>query len=193
MKVRTTEASGRVLDYLAAVAEGRALRKPVRGTNAEAAHKQVPFTMFEVVETHHPDGKVSHHVEEITVTRFGISPGCSAPSISFTRGRQRGLGSVSLFYFDRAEADLECYGNTHGWLDGFTPSTDPAQGTPILFRERITIRHWHNEPFVTAYMPTLGSLWVHGKDPLEAGLRAYVHSKLGEEVDVPIQLTQLGE
>lgn len=70
-------------------------------------------------------------------------------------------------------------------LSAYNPSTDPAQGAPILFRKRITIRHWHNEPFVTAYTPTPGSLWVHGKDPLEAGLRAWVHSELGEEIDVP--------
>ena len=127
MKVRTTEASGRVLDYLVAIAEGFTV-----DVNTQSMHMPLP----------------------------------------------------------------EGYGGPSNFLDNFEqykPSTDPAQGTPILFRERITIRHWDNEPFVTAYMPTLGSLWVHGKDPLEAGLRAYVHSKLGEEVDVPIQLTQLGE
>ena len=218
MKVKTREASGRVLDYLAAIAEGRALRKPVRGTNAEAAHKQVPFTMFEVVETHHPDGKVSHHVEEITVTRFGISPGCSAPSISFTRiqrnkvcawpspgcsvpsisftiGRQRALGSVSLFYFDRAEADLECYGNTHGWLDGFTPSTNRDQGYEIFDRERIGFKYTGTAMGFVAWLNgELSTKYDHyGKDPLEAGLRVYVHKKLGGEVDIPDELTELGE
>ena len=187
MKIKTSEASGRVLDYLAAVAEGRALREPVRGTNAEAAHKQVPFTMFEVVETHHPDGKVSHLVEEITVTRFGILPGCSNPTISFTQGRRRASGTVSLFYFDRAEAELECYGNTHGWLDGFTPSTNRDQGYEILEREGITLRcglhGWDAE------LPEFYVL-VSGGSALEAAMRCYVASKLGEEVDVPTELIQ---
>jgi len=195
MKVKTSEASGRVLDYLAAVAEGRALREPVRGTNAEAAHKQVPFTMFEVVETHHPDGKVSHRVEEITVTRFGILPGCSTPSISFTQGRRRASGTVSLFYFDRAEAELECYGNTHGWLDGFTPSTNRDQGYEIFDRERIGFKYTGTAMGFVAWLNgELSTKYDHyGKDPLEAGLRVYVHKKLGEEVDVPDELIQLGE
>jgi hypothetical protein len=127
MKVRTTEASGRVLDYLAAVAEGFTV-----DVNTQSMDK--PWAVA--------------------------------------------YGGAGKFM---------------GNFEYYKPSTDPAQGAPILFRERITIRHWDNQPFVTAYMPVPGSLWVHGKDPLEAGLRAYVHSKLGEEVDVPIQLTQLGE
>jgi hypothetical protein len=146
--------------------------------------------MFEVVETHHPDGKVSHHVEEITVTRFGISPGCSAPSISFTRGRQRGLGSVSLFYFDRAEADLECYGNTHGWLDGFTPSTNRDQGYEILEREKIDVMHIRCLDTTVRWEATAdsGDTYLTGDTPLIAGLRVCVHSELGEEVDVPTEL-----
>jgi hypothetical protein len=201
MKVKTSEASGRVLDYLAAVAEGRALRKPVRGTNAEAAHKQVPFTMFEVVETHHPDGKVSHRVEEITVTRFGILPGCSNPTISFTQGRRRASGTVSLFYFDRAEADLECYGNTHGWLDGFSPSTNRDQGYEIVDRKKININYCRdlrdkNGLYIHAEMNThiYHGYWRgdHEK-PLIAAMRCYVASELGEEVDVPDELTELGE
>ena len=191
MKVKTSEASGRVLDYLAAVAEGRALRKPVRGTNAEAAHKQVPFTMFEVVETHHPDGKVSHRVEEITVTRFGILPGCSNPTVSFTQGRRRASGTVRLFYFDRAEAELECYGNTHGWLDGFTPSTNRDQGYEILEREKIDLMHIRCLDTTVRWEATAdsGDTYLTGDTPLIAAMRCYVASKLGEEVDVPDELT----
>jgi len=193
MKVKTSEASGRVLDYLAAVAEGRALREPVRGTNAEAAHKQVPFTMFEVVETHHPDGKVSHLVEEITVTRFGILPGCSNPTISFTQGGRRASGTVRLFYFDRAEAELECYGNTHGWLDGFTPSTNRDQGYEIVEREGINLLCKDDLTEWTASSPRKNlvgwRLLSWGPTALIAAMRCYVSSKLGEEVDVPDELT----
>ena len=39
----------------------------------------------------------------------------------------------------------------------WSPARIWAQGGPILERERITIRNWDNEPFVTAYMPISGS------------------------------------
>lgn len=72
---------------------------------------------------------------------------------------------------------------------GFKPSTDWAQGGPIIERERITV----------VAMPD-GSWQSQGKDlrphfhnptPLVAAMRCYVASKLGDEVDVPEEL--LGE
>lgn len=190
MKVKTSEASGHVLDYLVAVAEKRALRNPVRGTNAEAALKQVPFTMFDVVEDPHPDGVGgSHIVEEITVTRFGILPGCSNPTISFTQGRRRASGTVRLFYFDRAEAELECYGNTHGWLDGFSPSTNRDQGYEIVEREGIHLLCNDDLTEWTASSPRKNlvgwRLLSWGPTALIAAMRCHVARKLGEYVDVP--------
>ena len=35
----------------------------------------------------------------------------------------------------------------------YSPSTDWAQGGPILDRERITIRQWTNMPIIHTYMP----------------------------------------
>ena len=95
-------------------------------------------------------------------------------------------------------------GNKHGvyrvdgesWYETrtpFTPSTEWDQGGLIIARERITIRHWDNVDFVTAYMPQMGSAWHHGPTPLIAAMRCYVASKLGEEVDVPDELIVLGE
>lgn len=66
-------------------------------------------------------------------------------------------------------------------------STNWAQGMPIIARERISIRHWTNVPIVHAYMPN--SEWSSdGESVLVAAMRAFVSSKLGDEVEVPDEL-----
>jgi hypothetical protein len=66
---------------------------------------------------------------------------------------------------------------------GFTPSTDWAQGGPIIERERITV--WGDNPFWEAER---GSVWCNGPTPLIAAMRCYVASKLGDKIDVPLPL-----
>ena len=72
----------------------------------------------------------------------------------------------------------------------YKPATDWAQGGPIIERELIAIRFicegrweswWSGWPksFQVVYGPT----------PLVAAMRCYVASKLGEEVEVPDELT----
>ncbi len=69
-------------------------------------------------------------------------------------------------------------------------STDWAQGGPIIDRERISIRQWANLPIVHAYMPTIGVEWSSDdSSPLVAAMRCFVASKLGDEVEVPDELT----
>ena len=72
--------------------------------------------------------------------------------------------------------------------DLFQPSTDWAQGGPIIEREGITIDR-----------ETLANLWLactygtriarSGPTPLIAAMRCYVASKLGDEVEIPQELT----
>jgi hypothetical protein len=72
----------------------------------------------------------------------------------------------------------------------YSPTTDWAQGGPIIERERISIRQWTNVPLVHAYMPQDDAPWVSdGTSPLIAAMRAYVSSRLGDEVEVPEELT----
>lgn len=75
-------------------------------------------------------------------------------------------------------------GDDNGWK--FKPSTDWAQGGPIIERERISV----------VAMPD-GSWQSQGRNlrphfhnptPLIAAMRCYVASKLGDEVDVPDEL-----
>lgn len=88
----------------------------------------------------------------------------------------------------------KCEGKDYTRLDGssltqdcFNPSINWEDGGPIISRERISIRHWTNVPIVHAYMPD--SDWSSdGESALVAAMRAYVGSKLGNEVEVPDEL-----
>ena len=66
----------------------------------------------------------------------------------------------------------------------YSPTTDWAQGGPILDRERITIRQWTNMPIIHAYMPHDGAPWGAGPTPLIAAMRCLITSKLGSEIEV---------
>jgi hypothetical protein len=77
----------------------------------------------------------------------------------------------------------------------WSPSTDWAQGGPIIEREEITIKHiipatrdsiWQAHPSMSA--KGAGGKWGIGPTPLIAAMRCYVASKLGESVDVPEEL-----
>ena len=71
----------------------------------------------------------------------------------------------------------------------YSPTTDWAQGGPIIERERISIRQWTNVPLVHAYMPHDDAPWVSdGTSPLTAAMRCLVAAKLGDEVDIPEEL-----
>lgn len=75
---------------------------------------------------------------------------------------------------------------------GFSPSTDPGQGFPILVENKVSLIY--NEPgyyeaavYESARLP--GEPVHSHKNPLVAGLRAVVHYHLGSVVDIPSELT----
>jgi hypothetical protein len=73
------------------------------------------------------------------------------------------------------------------------PSTDWAQGGPIIERKRIATSY-HPNPFQPGWEPWRASFaaWsCGGLTPLIAAMRCYVASKLGEEVEVPEALMTL--
>jgi hypothetical protein len=67
-------------------------------------------------------------------------------------------------------------------------STDWAQGGPIIEREKIAIRENADSPdwYACKRWDRDGAF---GPTPLIAAMRCYVASKLGDEVDVPKELT----
>ena len=78
------------------------------------------------------------------------------------------------------------------WLGApYEPSTDWSRGGPIIDREFIHLLGWRTKSCDkrVAFLDTeAGSFKGLGPTGLIAGLRCYVASKLGEEVDVPEEL-----
>lgn len=78
----------------------------------------------------------------------------------------------------------------------YSPSTNWAQGGPII--ERGHIHTWtdrkdaayagHPDSYWVAEMTEIGGIWW-GPTPLIAAMRCYIASKLGDEVDIPKELT----
>lgn len=76
----------------------------------------------------------------------------------------------------------------HGGV--YAPSTDWAQGGPIIEREWISVWHVGTHLGATAWKADQGGLFYSGvsSTPLIAAMRCYVASKLGETVDIPDEL-----
>ena len=72
----------------------------------------------------------------------------------------------------------------------YNPSTDWAQGGPIIERERITIDARQHGKLWFAYSRKVNADEIAGHTPLIAAMRCYVASKLGDEVEIPEELTQ---
>jgi hypothetical protein len=84
-------------------------------------------------------------------------------------------------------------------VEGFKPSTDWAAGGPIIEREKIGV--WFSDSVIDAETDEVvrGETWYAeggdgdyvqtGATPLIAAMRCYVLTKLGEEVQIPAELT----
>lgn len=66
------------------------------------------------------------------------------------------------------------------------PSTDWAQGGPIIERERIGVWHYQQNDWMASWR--FDGRQIFGPTPLIAAMRCFVASKLGEVVDVPEEL-----
>jgi hypothetical protein len=74
-----------------------------------------------------------------------------------------------------------------GWV--FTPSTDWAQGGPIIEREFICVSapmHPSTAPWFAISDST--GCKSSGPTPLIAAMRCYVTSKMGDEIEIPEEL-----
>lgn len=83
----------------------------------------------------------------------------------------------------------------------YSPSTDWAQGGPIIERDQITLRfsenHWIAEWWAdnSGMAKNPAQRFCHnrykvGPTPLIAAMRCYVASQLGDEVDIPDELVE---
>jgi len=87
------------------------------------------------------------------------------------------------------------------WTDDhYTPSTDWSQGGPIIEREGITLGRTEQKSYVGQppwvsyllehlFMDEYEHEYQHGDTPLIAAMRCYVASKMGDEVEIPKELT----
>ena len=73
---------------------------------------------------------------------------------------------------------------TDDTVDFYSPTTDWAQGGPIIEREKITTSD-ALDAWAAGYR---GTLTHFGPTPLIAAMRCYVASKLGDEVEIPKEL-----
>ena len=82
------------------------------------------------------------------------------------------------------------FNHRHG-APWYQPSTDWAQGGPIIEREKIRIRPAHFGLWCALYQHTehVEDEELVGPTPLIAAMRCYVASKLGDEVEIPKELT----
>lgn len=97
---------------------------------------------------------------------------------------------------DWAVAKCEGYFETHGspsnevlYLSqhSFSPSTDWAQGGPIIERGRMYVYPYYNAP-PGQWCAECGAEFTFGPTPLVAAMRCYVAAKLGDEIEVPEEL-----
>jgi len=77
------------------------------------------------------------------------------------------------------------FGDDNDWF--LAPSTDWAQGGPIIEREGIGVYQYRGAWSAHCPLPNGGlhACMENQPTPLIAAMRCYVASKLGEEVDVP--------
>jgi hypothetical protein len=75
-------------------------------------------------------------------------------------------------------------------------SIDWGQGGPIIERERMDIECWdfHSMPWKASMWwddeSSSGDIQMYGTTPLIAAMRCYVASKLGDEIEIPEELTK---
>ena len=84
--------------------------------------------------------------------------------------------------------------------ESYTPSTDWAQGGPIIEREKFTVMYDDDWKYDPTDPEDNGERWMadngdsyynptqYGATPLIAAMRCYVASKLGEDVSIPEEL-----
>jgi len=91
-------------------------------------------------------------------------------------------------YFDESTGEPLCH---EDWPDNqeFKPSTDWAQGGPIIEREGIQIKkHTSDWIALPEYAEFSEEAYQQGPTPLVAAMRCYVASQLGDDVELPEEL-----
>jgi len=108
-----------------------------------------------------------------------------------------GYTDVKITAYEDPDNPDECFFRPGKVVDGieicgsglrWEPSTDWAQGGPIIVREKLTVE-WV-EFYQRWEAHQCGNFFMHGELPLVVAMRCYIASKQGDEVEIPEELTQ---
>jgi len=91
-------------------------------------------------------------------------------------------------YFDIGMASVRDGVADVFYFDPWTPSTDWSQGGAIIEREKIDVM-WCGDRWCAYTMCGDKQLVTEGDTPLITAMRGYVASKLGDEVELPEELS----
>jgi hypothetical protein len=94
---------------------------------------------------------------------------------------------INLHHAIQPHGYLEILFNEANGGDVFTPSNDWAQGGPIIEREMLCVNPDHPRGWMA--ITNSAELMQFGPTPLIAAMRCYVASKLGDEVEIPKELS----
>lgn len=109
------------------------------------------------------------------------------------------MNTKKLKVAELAGAELDwavarCVGLSHK-LHGRVPySSDPVHAHPIIERERISLFHYQSDELGQPCEPGWSAFLIaeklsYGPTPLVAAMRAYVTSCVGDEIDVPAEVS----
>jgi hypothetical protein len=97
-----------------------------------------------------------------------------------------GPNSVAACYYD--EDDMPMCRDEAPHME-WQPSTNWAQGGPIIEREKIRLDcAWNPGPWEGSCKIDGVTAWTEGPTPLIAAMRCYVASKLGDDINIPEEL-----
>jgi hypothetical protein len=110
------------------------------------------------------------------------------PALDWAVAKCAGKG---IEFEDPADPWLTLDGIAYQPLHSYTPTTDWAQGGPIIEREGIHIKKHPSDWIALPYDSVFSEeAYQQGPTPLIAAMRCYVASQLGDEIEVPDELTE---
>lgn len=207
MWLETRRLTGKALDFAVAKAKGMTAGTPKRATYDDVKDLPLPFTLYGIVSTTNTaEGVTVWSVEEITVTRCGVKPGCQLPSIDFKDSYGSCSGSIEDFYATADAANLAATlenagGDYYAGDPWYSPTTNDEQMLRLLREGKFTLSYWITNNLwlaqvnrqCTPLVPNLMAPYAEfrqgdqvGTSINEAVCRAYVGWKLGESVEVQV-------
>ena len=113
----------------------------------------------------------------------------TGPALDWAVAKCEGIGEV-----DKFGGVWVLMPNEPHFNEAYTPSTDWAQGGPIIEREGIATKQWLGAwQAEVEFLPDDDTHYRYGRSygptPLITAMRCYVASKLGDNIDIPEELT----